>query len=705
MTGIDIKREWEKHKASKNNPHFSLFIGGIKTTIPAKSITLVDFIEMIKKENPLIQQIREAKTKEERNNLKSKLDYVCFAGIFRRRGKEDLVKSSGFACFDVDDVTNLEEAKEKINKNKYTHCSFISPSGKGLKFLVKIPEIKNDEEYKKYWISISKHYALPNSDVATKDISRACYISEDGGAYYNPNSEVYIEKGEDNTPQEDKNRDTSRSSLEYRRAIALFRTGKTREEVTKELLAYKKFADAPEQYRQITLDKAETFVLDEQDKKVEEKHVATKEEVEFTKDKSIFSKIIKEFNKKIEGEDNSKKAIFLSLCSVWNKEAEVPLNSLVSSESSAGKSFICKNIIKIFPKEMVEYRTKITPEAFTYWKRGEEDWDWDGKICYLEDISQSILDAPTFKVMCSEGSTATIVIKQKAVDIEIKGKPVMLVTTARTNPNTEILNRFQIISLDESKEQTKAIVFRQAEQKNSEKYDENITNALKLLKRKKVYIPYAKNIANYLNKSYNFEAIRLRRDFSRLLDLIKCSAVLHQYQRKEIEKDTIEANEQDYLIASEVINYIQTATFKGLTHKLKKVFECCKELGEFSAKEIHAKHPFVNQKMWYNYLDDLCERGMLTTELKRIEESKKEVTYYKTKEEMNFALPEYAKLLQNITIDTLDTNDTIDTNVTNDNEKEDNNCKKCNNYNDKVQVKEINFENSGIKEQLEGSQK
>ncbi len=402
--------------------------------------------------------------------------------------------------------------------------------------------------------------------------------------------------------------------------------------------------------------------------------------LELLNNPNLFEIIIKEFSKKIEGEEKSKKAIFLSLCSIWNKDSEVPLNSLVSSESSAGKSFICKNIIKIFPKELVEYRTKITPEAFTYWKRGDDGWSWDGKICYLEDISQAILDAPTFKVMCSEGSTATIVIKQKAVDIEINGKPVMLVTTARTNPNTEILNRFQIIGLDESREQTKAIIFRQATQKNNSAYDEKISLSLKALKRKKVYIPFAEKIAEFLNQEYTFDAIRLRRDFSRLLNLIRCSAVLHQFQRKNIDRETIEATEQDYLIASEVINYIQAATFKGLTHKLKKSFECCKKLKEFTAKEIHASFPFCNQKMWYIYLDDLCERGMLTTELRKTEDSKKQVTYYKIPQQINFFLPEFKNLPQNITNVTLITNVTNDTILTNDNQKEKSNCKNCNNF-------------------------
>jgi len=339
------------------------------------------------------------------------------------------------------------------------------------------------------------------------------------------------------------------------------------------------------------------------------------------KDPELFNKINKEFDKTIIGESKSRKAIFLSLCNVWVDGSEIPLNTLVSSETSAGKSYICKQIVKIFPKEMVEYRTKITPEAFTYWHNREKDWSWNGKICYLEDISQSILDAPTFKVMCSEGNTATIVIKQRAYDLHIEGKPIMLITTARTNPSAEVLGRFQIVSLDESKEQTEGIVFGQARSSETgivEKYNEELVLALSHLKRKKVIIPFAIKIATFLKMGYNFESIRLRRDFQRLLELIKCSAVLHQLQRKESDWSIL-ANAQDYEIARECINYIQTQTFRGLTHRLKKAFDCCQELKQFTAKEIHAKFPFVNQKMWYIYLDKLSERNMLRTELIREE--------------------------------------------------------------------------------------
>ena len=72
---------------------------------------------------------------------------------------------------------------------------------------------------------------------------------------------------------------------------------------------------------------------------------------------------------------------------------------------------------------MVVWRTKISGEAFTYWHVNEKDWSWDGKILFLEDIGQSVLDSDTFKVMCSEGSVASVVKNQETIDLIIKGKP------------------------------------------------------------------------------------------------------------------------------------------------------------------------------------------------------------------------------------------------------------------------------------------
>jgi len=389
------------------------------------------------------------------------------------------------------------------------------------------------------------------------------------------------------------------------------------------------------------------------------------------KNPNLFTIIDIELQKKITGEEKSRKSVFLSMCSIWNKDNSIPLNTLVSSESSVGKSYICKKVVDIFPKNLVVWRTKISGEAFTYWHVNEKDFTWDGKILYLEDIGQSVLDSDTFKVMCSEGSVASVVKNQETIDLVIKGKPCMLITTARTNPTTEVLNRFNIIGLDESAKQTHDVTLNQAMECKNEEYDENITNALMLLERKNVKVPFGKLIHNYITKNYTWNDVRMRRDFSRLRDLIKCSAVLHQFQREKDESGILIATKEDYEISRECINYIKTTTLKGLTHKLKKSYEMCVKEEDFTAKDIHAKNPIVSQAMWYRYLDELCERGLLKTELRDSAESKKRVTYFTIPKHSSFNLPSFEELsiidIKRIS----DTNDIIDIKET------DNNSIKC----------------------------
>ena len=143
----------------------------------------------------LIANIRIESDKETRNKLKSKLHYVTFSGTFSVRGNNSLKKSSGLACLDFDGIDNLPELIESINKDDYTFASFISPSGNGLKVLVKIPLVDNNEDYQDYYIELQKHYdQYAKTDDATKAIANACYLSYDENMYLNTESVLFADK-------------------------------------------------------------------------------------------------------------------------------------------------------------------------------------------------------------------------------------------------------------------------------------------------------------------------------------------------------------------------------------------------------------------------------------------------------------------------------------------------------------------------------
>ena len=90
----------------------------------------------------LVKKIRAEKRKPERNELKKQLPAICFSGTFTKRSDNAIVEHSGLICLDFDGYQKQKELlqdKENLSKNKYVYSVFISPSGNGLKVLVKIP--------------------------------------------------------------------------------------------------------------------------------------------------------------------------------------------------------------------------------------------------------------------------------------------------------------------------------------------------------------------------------------------------------------------------------------------------------------------------------------------------------------------------------------------------------------------------------------
>jgi hypothetical protein len=144
------------------------------------------------KSKDLVQNIRSEKDKEQRNALKRRLPSICFSGKFSKRSDDSLQAHSGLICLDFDNYIGTKELlqnKERLSKSKYVYSVFISPSGSGLKVLVKIPD--DVENHKNYFNSLEKHFNSPNFDKTSKNVSRVCYESYDPQIYINPNSSVW----------------------------------------------------------------------------------------------------------------------------------------------------------------------------------------------------------------------------------------------------------------------------------------------------------------------------------------------------------------------------------------------------------------------------------------------------------------------------------------------------------------------------------
>ena len=135
-----------------------------------------------------IEEIRKIKTKAERDVFKRKLPSICFSGIFSKRANDAIISHTGFLCIDFDHVDNLIEKKKQLCKDRYTHLCFVSPSGDGLKLVIRIPD--NIETHKLSCRAVVKYYNDDKLD-SFEDIARVCYESYDPQIYYNPNSEIF----------------------------------------------------------------------------------------------------------------------------------------------------------------------------------------------------------------------------------------------------------------------------------------------------------------------------------------------------------------------------------------------------------------------------------------------------------------------------------------------------------------------------------
>lgn len=140
----------------------------------------------------LVKRIRLEKSKPERQELKKGLPAICFSGTFNKRTDISLIEHSGLICLDFDGYTKQKELlhdKENLSKNKYVFSVFISPSGNGLKVLVKIPA--DAENHTMYFNSLEKYFNSAYFDKTSKNLSRVCYESYDPLIAINENSSIW----------------------------------------------------------------------------------------------------------------------------------------------------------------------------------------------------------------------------------------------------------------------------------------------------------------------------------------------------------------------------------------------------------------------------------------------------------------------------------------------------------------------------------
>ena len=177
---------------NKNQFQISYFSGNISNLTRKSDISLERLHKGISTYQPFkikVEFLREYYKKFGKQAYKElraeNLEYFMPSGVWSNRTKSgQLLKPSGLAQIDVDDISDskeLQRIKDMLSNDKHTALLFESPSGLGLKALVRVsittpPRALLDYFQSSYGIKI---------DMAAIPEKQPCFVSYDPEAYLN----------------------------------------------------------------------------------------------------------------------------------------------------------------------------------------------------------------------------------------------------------------------------------------------------------------------------------------------------------------------------------------------------------------------------------------------------------------------------------------------------------------------------------------
>ena len=260
------------------------------------------------------------------------------------------------------------------------------------------------------------------------------------------------------------------------------------------------------------------------------------EALELLSDPQLLERILTDFSRcGVVGEEVNKLVGYLA---AGSRKLDRPLAVIIQSTSAAGKSSLMDAVLNLMPEdERVQY-SAMTGQSLFY--MGETNLKH--KILAIAEEEGASNASYALKLLQSEGeiTIASTGKDESSGDLvtreyRVEGPVMLFLTTTAIDIDEELLNRCLVLTVNESREQTRAIheVQRQRRtlaglQGKLEK-DQLVKlhrNAQRLLRPLAVINPYADQLTFLDDKT------RTRRDHEKYLTLIDSIALLHQYQRE-----------------------------------------------------------------------------------------------------------------------------------------------------------------------------
>lgn len=311
--------------------------------------------------------------------------------------------------------------------------------------------------------------------------------------------------------------------------------------------------------------------------------------LELLRDPKLLDRILADFERcGVVGEQTNKLVGYLAAVS---RKLEEPLAIVIQSSSAAGKTSLMEAVLAFFPdEERVKY-SAMTGQSLFY--MGERDLAH--KILAIVEEEGAERASYALKLLQSEreltiASTGKDPQTGRLVTHEyrVEGPVMIFLTTTAVEIDEELQNRCIVLTVDEEREQTRAIHRSQRKQQTLEGLlarrdrDGLFTvhrNAQRLLRPLLVANPFAEELTFLDSRT------RTRRDHMKYLTLIRAIALLHQYQRPvktimhEGEKvEYIEVSLEDIAVANRLAHEVMGHSLDELAPQTRRLLELVAEM-------------------------------------------------------------------------------------------------------------------------------
>lgn len=250
------------------------------------------------------------------------------------------------------------------------------------------------------------------------------------------------------------------------------------------------------------------------------------------------------------GVDRIAKTIYLAVTSRFLAR---PVSLAVKGVSSGGKSYVVERVLDFFPEEAYYALTAMSERALAY-----DDEPLVHRMLVLYEAAGMAGDTASYlmRSLLSEGKIRYVSVQKtseglKKLFIERPGPTGLLVTTTAVHLHPENETRMLSLTVNDSKEQTRRVL-RSLASGARPAPDLTAWHALQVWlagQTHDVVIPFAAPLAELVPDT----AVRLRRDFGLVLNLISAHAVLHQASRPRDADGRVVAILRDYAAVRELV--------------------------------------------------------------------------------------------------------------------------------------------------------